>query len=96
MSDPLEITCPCCSARLSVDPDTGAILHHEQPRVTEKMTLEEAVASQKARQGEAEDRFRRALEERGRQEEILQKKFKEAQKRAEKDPGKPRSPFDLD
>ncbi len=96
MSDALEIVCPCCSARLSVDAETGAVLHHEQPKITEKLTLEDAVKSQKARQDEAEDRFRRALEERGRQEEILQKKFREAQKRAERDPNKPRGPFDLD
>lgn len=96
MPTPLEITCPCCSTRMSVDPESGAILHHEQPKITEKTTLEEALRSQKARQDEAEDRFRRALEERGKQEDILQKKFREAQKRAEKDPGKPRGPFDLD
>ena len=96
MSDTLEIVCPCCNTRLSVDAETGAILHHQQPKITEKTTLEEAMRSQQARQGEVEDRFRKALEDRGRQEDILQKKFREAQKRAEKDPNKPRSPFDLD
>jgi hypothetical protein len=60
------------------------------------VSLEEAMRSEKARQDEAGERFRKAFEQTSRQEDILQKKFREAQKRAEKDPGKPRSPFDLD
>jgi len=96
MSEPLEISCPTCATRMKIDPESGALLHHEQPKITEKTSLEDALRSEKARQEEAGDRFKRAFEQTSKQEDILQKKFKEAQKRAEKDQGKPRSPFDLD
>jgi hypothetical protein len=96
MSEPLQISCPCCAARLSVDPDTGAVLHHEAPKITEKVSLEDALRGEKARQEEAAERFRQAFDQTSKREDILQKKFREAQKRAEKEPGKPRSPFDLD
>jgi hypothetical protein len=96
MAEPFEIRCPCCDARLSVDPETGAILHHEQPKITEKMSLEEAFKSEEARRQGAGDRFQKAIEQNRQQKEILEKKLREAQKRAERDPGKPRSPFDLD
>jgi hypothetical protein len=96
MSEPLEITCPTCATRMSIDPDTGAVLHHEQPKVTEKTSLEDAFRTERTRQEGAGDRFRKAFEQTSQQEDILQKKFKEAQKRAEKDPNKPRSPFDLE
>jgi hypothetical protein len=96
MSKPLEVRCPCCEARLSVDPETGAVLFHEQPKISEKVSLEEAVQQEETRREEAGTRLQEAFEERRRQQDTLEKKFREAQKRAEHDPDKPRSPFDLD
>ncbi|MCZ6779447.1 MAG: hypothetical protein V3U86_08730 [Acidobacteriota bacterium] len=96
MSEPLEVCCPCCDARLSVDPETGAVLFHAQPKISEKISLEDAVKQEEARRGEAGARLQQAFDERHRQEGLLEKKFREAQKRAELDPDKPRSPFDLD
>ncbi|MEE9219177.1 MAG: hypothetical protein V3U98_08920 [Acidobacteriota bacterium] len=96
MSDPLQVRCPCCDALLSVDPQSGSVLFHDQPKITEKMSLEEAVKQEQVRRGEAGQRLQQAFEENRRQEDLLEKKFREAQKRAERDPGKPRSPFDFD
>ena len=59
MRDPFEVRCPCCDARLRIDPDTEVILHHEQPKIPEKTSLEEALRSAEARQQEMGDKFQK-------------------------------------
>lgn len=27
----IEVVCPCCRAKLTVDPELGAVLHHDPP-----------------------------------------------------------------
>ena len=29
--EPLKVTCPCCKAKMSVDPALGVVLSHEEP-----------------------------------------------------------------
>jgi hypothetical protein len=96
MKDPChEITCPCCSAIISVDAATGAILSHEAPKKAH-LSLEEAADEVSKEKRRTADRFSRALDERSKQSEILEKKLQKAFEKAADDDTAPPSPFDLD
>ena len=90
-----EITCPCCGAGISVDAATGAVVSHE-PTALPIKSFEEAAGAVVEGKRKAESRFSRAMEERIRQSEILEKKFRKAFEKASEDETPPRSPFDLD
>ncbi len=92
----LNIICPCCDAKLTVHPSTGAILAHEKPLERSAKSFEQAVSDEKRRREEAEDRFAQSVKEHENREEILEKKFKEAFEKAEKDDKPPPRPFDFD
>ena len=92
-----HVVCPCCDTKILVDHKTGAVVTHEVPKKHSKKTFEEALADDKKRKSEAEDVFAQAFREHEHREELLEKKFKEALEKAEKDktPLPPR-PFELD
>jgi len=93
----LIATCPCCGTILHLDPMTGAILLEERPKKGPVKSFEEAARESAARQEQAKAQLARAMEEEKHKGEIMDKKFKEAMKKAEDDetPLPPR-PFDLD
>lgn len=92
-----HVTCPCCGTQLRIDARTGAILSEERPRKGPIKSFEEAARESAARQKQAKEQLARAMADEKNKEEIMEKKFKEAMKRAEEDdaPPPPR-PFDLD
>ncbi len=90
-----EIVCPCCGASIAVDAQSGAVLSHEAPKKPHP-TLEDAAGEVARGKRRAESRFSRALSERERQSEILEKKFRRAFETAATDNEPPKSPFDLD
>lgn len=91
----LDLVCPCCSTKMVVDRATGDILHEERPRRSE-VSWEHAVTAGKSKQAEAEALFAKGMEREQRADEILEKKFKEALKRADKSDAPPPRIFDLD
>ena|SRR3990170_9042666 len=95
-ADAWIIICPCCDAKITLDRGTGAVIAHEKAETGPSKTFEQAVSEDKKRRREAEDRFAQAFREHEHREEILDKKFKEALKRAEKDDKPPPRPFDFD
>lgn len=90
-----EIVCPCCAATLVVDAASGAVISHEAAEKP-KRTFEEAAGEVERGKKRAEDRFSRAMSERSRQSEILEKKFRQAFEKAADDDEPPKSPFDLE
>ncbi len=80
---------------MTVDAGSGAILSHEAPEKPHH-SLEEAADEVARGKRRAETRFSRALSERARQSEILERKFKKAFEKAADDEEPPKSPFDLD
>jgi hypothetical protein len=93
-----EVACPDCSAMLRIDAETGALIGHTTaPR---KRTFEDlATAAQAMR--EQDDRkesiFRQSMEAEKNKEDLLEKKFAEALRKAKDAPeGKPFREFDLD
>jgi len=97
MSENLEIVCPCCDTLLVVDRETGAVLREERSTKREHKSLDEALGSVKAQKREAEHRLARAMEEAKHREEILERKFQEARRKAAENPDEPPPrPFDGD
>lgn len=80
---------------MTVDAHSGAILSHDAPEKPHH-SLEEAAGEVARGKRRAETRFSRALSERARQSEILEKKFRKAVERAADDSEPPKNPFDLD
>lgn len=93
--EPLELKCPCCSTKLTVDRSSGDILHEQRPKRAE-VSWDHAVTAGKAKQQEAEAMFNQGMDRERRADEILEKKFKEALKRADKSDDPPPRIFDLD
>lgn len=94
-----DITCPCCSAVLKVDPEAKAVIAHTAA-VKPKMfnDFEEAAKAMKEQDSRRESIFRQSVEAQKHQGDLLEKKFQEALKRAKETPdtGKPLRDFDLD
>lgn len=91
-----DVTCPCCGALLSVDAATGAVISHVAPKKAPQLSFEEAASEVESARRRAASKFEKALGERARQSEILEKKFKKALEKAADDDTPPEKPFDLD
>ena len=94
-----EVTCPCCSAVLKVDPADQAVISHVAP-IKPKMfaDIEEAARAMKEQDSRRESIFRQSVEAQKHASDLLEKKFQEAVKKAKESPdtGKPIRDFDLD
>ena len=94
----LNVTCPCCQAKLVVDPIFGAVLSHEAPvKAGPDLDLSDAGKILSEQQKQREDKFADSWFQETNKEDILAKKFEEAMKKAKDAPaGKPVRDFDLD
>src|SRR5208282_295117 len=97
-TDNLNVTCPCCQAKLVVDPIFGAVLSHEAPvRPGPNVDLTDAQKILAEQNRQREDKFADSWFQETNKEDILAKKFEEALKKAKDAPvGKPIRDFDLD
>jgi hypothetical protein len=97
-TDNLNVTCPCCQAKLIVDPIFGAVLSHEAPvRSGPNVDLTDAQKILNEQNRQREDKFADSWFQESNKEDILAKKFEEAMKKAKDAPaGKPIRDFDLD
>lgn len=92
-----SIVCPCCHTKILIDHKTGAVVSHEVPAKGPRKSFEDALADDRKRRSEAEDLFAQAFREHEHREELLDKKFREAVEKAEKDDGPPPPrPFEFD
>jgi ribulose kinase len=98
-SSPFEVTCPCCSAVLKIDPGTKAVIAHTAA-VKPKMfnDMEEAARAMKEQDSRRDSIFQQSMEAQKHSAELLEKKFQEAVRKAKETPdtGKPIRDFDLD
>lgn len=94
----LKVTCPCCQAKLTVDPVFGSVLSHEAPpKAGPNVDLTDAAGILEQQQRQREDKFADSWFQETNKEDILAKKFEEAMKKAKDAPaGKPIRDFDLD
>lgn len=98
MSDLPRFTliCPCCDATLIIDAQTGSIISHEEK--TKPIASFEEMAKGMEKQKQTRDQiFAQELGSLKDRERILDEKFREALKRADKDKDTPyRNPLDMD
>lgn len=92
----LTVICPCCETKLTVDSQTGALLAHEEKKkaVASFDALKEEVSKQKELR---EQLFAQEMSSMKDRERLLEEKFQEALKRADKNDTTPfKNPLDLD
>ena len=91
------IICPCCEATLTIDSHTGALISHEE-KSKPLASFDEMVKGLDKQKQVREQIFAQELSSLKDRDRILEEKFQEAKKRAEKDKdSKPyRNPLDLD
>jgi hypothetical protein len=94
----LNVICPCCQAKLVIDPIFGAVLSHEAPvKPGPDVDLTKASDILQEQHKKREDKFADSWFQESNKEDILAKKFEEAMKKAKDAPaGKPIRDFDLD
>jgi hypothetical protein len=96
MPDRVEVLCPCCKTKLVVDAETSEILSEERPKQDSGKTFDEAVSKMRGGAKQREEAFSKAFDKTQKLDDLLNKKFEEARKKAKKDKSKPRTPFDFD
>lgn len=96
MKDRVDTVCPCCETRLTVDVKTGDILAEERPRNDPTKTFDDAMNRVRSGASRREDAFSSAFDRTKRLDDVLEKKFEEARKKAAKDDSKPFNPLDAD
>jgi hypothetical protein len=90
------IICPCCEAALTIDAQTGAMISHEE-KAKPVASFDEMVKGLDKQKQMREQIFTQELSSMKDRDRILQEKFQEAMKRADKDKDKPyRNPLDID
>jgi len=95
---PVEITCPCCRAKLSVDPQLAVVISHEPPpKAAPDVDLTDAARLLREQAERREAKFRESVEAEKKKEDVLRRKFEEALKKAQgQPPEKPLRDFDLE
>lgn len=92
-----EIPCPCCGARLKVDPDLKAVIAHEAPKVARKFeTVDAAIEGLKTHDAEREKKFAESVEAEKSKKDVLNRKFDELFEKAKTDTSRPIRDIDLD
>ena len=94
-SDRFTIVCPCCEATLNVDAETGALLSHEE-KTKPLGSFEDMVRDLDKQKQTREQIFAQEMSSHKDRGRLLEEKFQEAKKRAEKDTRVYRNPLDLD
>ena len=90
------IICPCCEAMLTIDAQTGALISHEE-KAKPLASFDEMVKGLDKQKQMREQIFAQELNSQKDRDRILEEKFQEAMRRAEKDKDKPFiNPMDID
>jgi hypothetical protein len=97
-TDTFEVACPDCGAMILVDATTGIVISHTSaPRKRMFEDLETAAKAMREHDERKESIFRQSVDAEKNKEDIFDKKFAEALKKAKDAPaGKPLRDFDLD
>ncbi len=94
-SSRFTIICPCCEATLNIDADTGALLSHEEKHRA-LGSFEDMVKDLDKQKQTREQIFAQEMSSHKDRGRLLEEKFQDAKKKAEKDTKIYRNPLDLD
>src|SRR5882724_9754008 len=90
------IHCPCCETTLTIDANTGALIEHEE-KSKPLASFDDMVKGLDKQKQVREQIFAQELSSMKDRVRILEEKFQEAMKRAEKEKDKPYlNPMDID
>lgn len=90
------LICPCCESTLTIDAQTGALISHEE-KSKPIASFDEMVKGLDKQKQKRDQLFQQELGSQKDRERLLEEKFREAMKRAEKDKDKPYiNPLDVD
>src|ERR1700742_5208102 len=95
----IEVACPECGATLKIDEATRAVIAHTPaPRTRTFEDFETAATAMREQDERKESIFRQAVDAEKNKNDVLEKKFAEALRKAKESPyaGKPLRDFDLD
>jgi hypothetical protein len=94
----VEVICPCCQAKLSIDPQLGVALSYEAPaKAAPDVDISDAARILEEQAQRREEKFRESWEAEKKKEDVLTRKFEEALKKAKDQPvEKPLRDFDLE
>jgi hypothetical protein len=95
----VEVRCPCCEAKLQIDPHLKAVIsyeEHQKPRSVEDIAA--AVQKLKGEEARRDEVFQKSFEDHKSHGKVLERKFDELLKQAKEKPDSPapRRPFDYD
>ncbi|MGC2400732.1 MAG: hypothetical protein WA510_13150 [Acidobacteriaceae bacterium] len=96
---PFDVTCPDCGAILKVDPETKSLISHTSaPRKRTFDDFEAAAKAMREQEVRKEDIFRQSVEAEKNKQQLFDKRFEEAVRKAKETPteGRPLREFDLD
>jgi hypothetical protein len=93
-----EVSCPCCTAKLTIDRELGVVLSHvPPPKPPSSVDLDDTARLLRAHDEAVEAKFRASVEAEKSKEDVLARKFAEGLKKAKDGPvEKPLRDFDLD
>jgi hypothetical protein len=96
----VEIVCPCCDAKITIDAKLGAILSHEPPpasRAHMEMNLTDAARRLQDEAARRDDVFAQSIEAQKKHSDVLARKFEEQFKKVKDQPiEKPHRDIDFD
>ncbi len=91
------VTCPCCQAKLTLDPELQAVIAHEAPPPKrDAANLGDAFSKLATKSAEREERFRQQMQAEAQKGKLLDRKFQESLKKAKDSPDPPRRRYDYD
>jgi hypothetical protein len=95
---PVEVACPCCQARLTIDRELGVVLSHvPPPKGAPSVDLDDTARLLREQAARVEEKFRLSVEAERVKDDVLERKFAEGLKKAKDKPvEKPIRDFDLD
>jgi hypothetical protein len=94
-----DVSCPDCGAILKIDASSRAVIAHTSaPRKRTFEDFDQATRALREAEERKESIFRQSLEAQKNREDVFNKRFEEALKKAKETPdtGKPLREFDLD
>ena len=97
-STDIHVECPCCHARLTVDPKLQRVIAHEEPpKQPSGVDLEKAAKMLRDQKARREAIFQQSTEDQKIKSRVLDRKFEEALKSSKDQPvTRPTRDFDLD
>jgi hypothetical protein len=93
----IEVTCPCCQSRLTVDTQLAVVLAHvAPPKAAPDVDISDTAKILADQAQRREDKFRESWAAEQQKDDVLDRKFEEALKKAKEQPvSKPVRDFDL-